>query len=441
MNVLRLVYFQVPKMLIVSLLVLILVLLLVVCSFAWHYRTSPLNVIVTLSRSFMLKIIALAVRFHDPSSVVLSTPLGPLNTDASLKPGTQEQLSILVNSIYPYRIVTIPTFENNPIIFSKFKFSYQPVADIALICLKDKFELSKLLFLTANDFEQLILISDWVHRQWEHGTSGADIFNPGEFNADIILSHARKGAKFWCHVYSMTFIQIAASLGYQARLVALTKDGYESSDMHAVAEVWSCFYRKWITIDTDFNIWYSLGDIPLSTLEIHNAVISGKLDSISINKGEARPAIEFEDRIPTLFSYYHYFYIDMRNDWLTNRYFRGHPARSDQATLFWSDERLPAVLTLKTKVKKTNDLYWDVNGTELKFASINLDEHSIGVDISTHTPNFSHFLVRIDEKAEFNIANNKFVWSLHLGTNVISVCAVNISGLYGIPSLIVVQID
>ena len=129
----------------------------------------------------------------------------------------------------------------------------------------------------------------------------------------------------------------------------------------------------------------------------------------------------------------------MRNDWLTNQYFPGHPSRSDRATLSLSDSRLPAVLNFNTKVLGSKDMYWDLNMTEIAFSS-GTSLYGIVADLSTLTPDFSHFDVLVDGMAVPTGISGRFVWSLHDG--VISLMALSVNSLdqRGIPASVVVKI-
>lgn len=408
---------------------------------SWYYDKSPLFVSKIAARAFALNAIALFVTLHDPSPVVLQNSAVPVTYESESLNGTLENLTEATRQILPNHKITIVSFDNTSPIRSKYSFAYQSAADTKIISLREKYELSKLLFPTVNDFEQIVAIANWVHSQWIHGASGAKEFNPGEFNADKILTRARQGDRFWCHVYSMTFIQVAASLGYQARLVSLTNDGYESSDMHAVAEVWSNFYGKWIAVDTDFNIWYTRNGTPLNVLEIHNAVLSNSTDTIRIVKGIQRPQPDFESRIPSIYKYYRYFYVDMRNDWLSNIYFPGHPKRSDKASLFWVDNRLPPVLTLMTKVNNPNDLYWDLNNTYLTFGQPTKSSNVLPVSLHTLTPNYTHIEVTDDNSTSKAEKSGKYDWTLHKGINSLKVRSINSTGHTGKPASIVLEVS
>lgn len=401
---------------------------------ALHYRKSPFYIVKIAGRWFALNFIALAVKLHDPSPAVLRALLGPTELGINHTYASMEKLSDLLELLFPGHAVTILLFDNEPAITGSYPFGYQTAADAALDHLREKYQLSMLLNPSDNDFEQFVDISNWVHSQWQHGTSGAKEFNPGKFHAERILDRAQKGARFWCHVYSMTFIQVAASLGYQARLVSLSQDGYESSDMHAVAEVWSNFYGKWIVLDTDFNIWYLRDEIPLNVLEIHEAVISKEAENIEIVMGSKRPSPLFEARVPSLYKYYRYFSVDMRNDWLTNHYFPGHPARSDKATLFWLDKRLPPVLNLKTKVSNQNNLYWHLHRVCIMFSDSDRSRKAVSLYLDTVTPNFSHFEVLVNSEPVKKFSSSSFLWQLRHGENRLSVCSVDTAGRKGTES-------
>jgi hypothetical protein len=218
----------------------------------------------------------------------------------------------------------------------------------------------------------------------------------------------------------------------------LSKDGYSRD--HAVAEIWSNFYQKWIMIDVDFNIWYTREGIPLNVLEIHNALMDGREKSLDIEVGRSRPIPEYESGIPSLIGYYRYFDVDMRNDWLTNRYFRGHPARSDEASLWWQDERLPPILHFKTATSNRDDLYWDVNRVHLSFGASPCPK-IIVVHMDTMTPNFDHFAVVIDQSAAHKSTSCEFEWELHKGVNAVEVRPVNSVGRNGISSRIVICVN
>ncbi len=423
-------------------LIVISIFILSIVSAAILYKKSFIDVIKIYIRGCLISIIKLLIKLYDPvSNVIRPSIRPPIHNHFNLGFKVSNFL-VLVKSLFPNSKVTVEFFDNKPLVQGGYQFGYQDINEPLLVKLKQKYNLQYLLDPTYNDFQQLVTIANWVHSQWVHGTSGRPYFNPSNFEADTILTRARLGDRFWCHVYSMTFIQVVASLGYQARLVALTKDGYESSDMHAVTEVWSNHYAKWIALDIDFNIWYLKNDEPMSVLDIHNALIANEIYQLACMKGIKRPSSDFEDRIPDLYSYYKYFFVDMRNDWITNKYFNGHPSRSDQNTLFWLDDRLSPVLTFKNKISNVRDLYWDLNKSTLYFGKTST-AGTLGMDvhIDTLTPNFLSFEVIFNDARVERIYSSTFFWPLKLGANKLVLYSVNSAQIHGIKTEIILNIE
>lgn len=411
---------------------------------AWYFDQSPFFVGKIAVRALALKMIEIGVAVYDPSLPATHPSLTPtVNSENGNTVWVQgrDELALLLKEVLPNKKVSVVEYDNPEPVRSPVNFGYQSSLAPELIAIRDKYGLSALRNQNDDDFSTLVALANWVHKQWQHGVSGAAFFDPGAFNADMILSRARQGDRFWCHVYAMTFIQLATSLGYQARLVSLTETGYISPDMHAVAEIWSDHYRKWVVVDPDFNIWYTRNDVPLNALEIHDAMMTGATNAITIVKGEARAPEDFESRIPGLYKYYRYFYVDMRNDWLSNTYFKGHPARSDGSTLFWNDDRLPPVLNLYAQISDRSVLYWDVNWTCLSFARPKAGGGGgLQVRCGTLTPNFSYFAVRRDDGTETRVGTDKFSWKLGGGVNRLVVRSVNSAGDVGVEATVAVII-
>lgn len=403
---------------------------------SFYYRLSPTSTIKSLARESALILIRSAVSIYDPTEII-STRLTPAScSDLYItRDSKKDTFYNIVSSMFPNSTITIFGFNNKPLVRSRYRFGYQTLSDEHLRGLARKYHLYDILSASSDDFDLTLRLADWVKSQWIHGTSGD--FDPNNFNSDAVLEEASNGSQFWCHVYSMTFIQLATSLGLQARLISLSKDGYSRD--HAVAEVWSNKYQKWIMIDVDFNIYYEKNEKPLNVLEIHNAFMNGETNLLQVKRGRTRPIPELERRIPTLFIFYRYFDVDMRNDWITNHYFPGHPSRSDKATLWWQDNCLPPVLNFKTAVNNVDDMYWDINRVHMNF--IALSHGAILVQFDTVTPNFNHFSVSVNDSFPYAVESCFFEWKLKQGDNSIAISPVNSLGQSGIESNICVSIN
>src|ERR1700730_6625402 len=107
----------------------------------------------------------------------------------------------------------------------------------------------------------MLKLGAWVGTRWNHGSdplAGArDACNP----AAIVAAGAR-GAKDWCEIAARTPGHAASSLGWPARVITASRDGYTWE--HAIAELWSDDFGKWFAMDTDFNVVYESNGIPLS---------------------------------------------------------------------------------------------------------------------------------------------------------------------------------
>jgi hypothetical protein len=63
-------------------------------------------------------------------------------------------------------------------------------------------------------------------------------------------------------------VQCLQSLGYKARYVTIQG--------HEVTEVWSPELSKWVMLDPLYELYVRQANIPLSVMEIHNAIREGK---------------------------------------------------------------------------------------------------------------------------------------------------------------------
>ncbi len=317
-------------------------------------------------------------------------------------------------------------------------FAYQPADAQALHDLRDRYALPTLVQGQPSQLAALLVLNDWVRRHWQHGLTGAVDFR--RFYAGQILEAGPKGAQYWCHVAAMTFIQVVAAVGYQARLVSLSYD--RATTRHAVVEIWVDDLDKWIVVDTDLNLHYrDDSGSPLNALELHKACVNGGAAGISIVKGPYTPeklADEDTRTLPRMLRYYRYFYVDMRNDWMTNVYFRGHPRRSDRATLRWQEPEERGFLDRIPVTADASALYWPLNHVEVRLgvdAEVTV-RTSLAVYLKTITPNFDHFEIRMDDSAGVAHRSSQVQWPLRPGRNFLTVRAVNMFGVKGPPSRI-----
>ena len=238
------------------------------------------------------------------------------------------------------------------------------------------------------------------------------------FNALDILARAKNGENFFCSEYSTVFVQCALSLGYTGRYVGLFKG-------HVVAEVWSDEYAKWIIMDVQNNLHYEKDGVPLDALELHEIWEKKDFSRIHVLQGLHGEAIEIEE-IKRLLSYYHEFYVRMRNDWFSNKYPHWHHrANSIMNGLEWQDDFTRNNIIISRETYSKEELYFPINVTSIALNQLQSEGETLEIVLDTFTPNFSHFLLQIDNKPPIVTEDLYYKWILHEGANEFKVRSVN----------------
>ena len=363
--------------------------------------------------------------------------------------------------------------KNEKIIKSKYDFMYQPYGEPRLFMLRREYNLDEVVSGAKTEFEAMIRLRNWTRSQFRRKD-----YQPRMKKFDgleILLRNVRNPKNEPhqrhqyrpCHFFPLLYSQVLLSMGYQSRLVRISTLAERGYDGHGMTEVWSNQFRKWITMDADLNLHYEREEIPLNLLEVHNELYRKDATSIKIIRGrqtsgdeEAGQNIEFSDMIsqgnkykeneglfvPSTFNiqdmirYHTYIQImDMRNDWMTNHYFRGHPMRSDQATLFWKDENQPPVFHFKQETNQIADFYWTLNQTEIWAKNEKRTDGKIALAFNTFTPNFRNFEILINGFKKIKSTDPFFEWKIQPGVNRLQVRSVNQYGMPGIESWVEVK--
>lgn len=165
--------------------------------------------------------------------------------------------------------------------------------------------------------EKIILLNDWAHHQICLAYWGTPIV---PFLLDVFtqLDYLRRGkSKGWCGSYVAIFVQACLSVGIPARSICLLQRLNPRKDMHNVADAWDSELKKWILVDPSYNIHFMRNRIPLSVLEIHNAVIENKTESIKISIPHLNDYLTSKFKEDIL-RYFQHFMIGVRNNFLSN---------------------------------------------------------------------------------------------------------------------------
>jgi len=302
--------------------------------------------------------------------------------------------------------------------------------------LRDRYKLPKIIEGGKTEFEKTRLLLDWVANRWKH--KGDNMAK--ERNALAILAAAEKGERFCCANYADVLVNSMTALGYPARFVGLTKMGgaYGSSKGHGCVEVWSNQYQKWILLDGQNNAWWESKGVPLSASECRHLFVNGREDEMSFvgqHKELDYPAMKREWSV--------YFY-HLRYSY-NNSYFKTISPGENLSFELISDGVTPELFSQgwpdnKSITDDYEDAYPRLNQTKITLGHTNQNSPSDTLEvILTHTmPYFDKFMVRING-SDWKESPDTFKWVLSKGENTIEAKAVNLAGIGGRRSRIVLR--
>jgi hypothetical protein len=315
------------------------------------------------------------------------------------------------------------------------------------------YNLNKLIEDEKKEFKKFVKLLHWTHTRW---FSHYDFPLPG-VNHDKISQYKKKSFSAYdilkfdaplqaieCAASSFLFIQVAASLGYSARLIFVAD--------HVSTEIWSNEYGKWVFMDPYYDVYFTKDDIPLNWRDLHNLLkdiptIWGGADIDSfeavVNFYKKRNiklhSTSFKNGYyegPTDNGTFHFlsnhifgpiFAVHLRNDHLENIYPPFHPRyhKYGKINMIWKQpqidyrriniysqwnksvveyEKFPISGKYQLPIiwqytDNIDDLYWSLNTTQLYVRIKKIEKESISLEVvfSTVTPNFYSFYCKIDD--------------------------------------------
>jgi hypothetical protein len=149
--------------------------------------------------------------------------------------------------------------------------------------LLNKYPIRKVVDAEKTEFKKMVALTIWVKKQWIHGKEMDKWLDPDRRkNAVEILKKAHLGGRFNCLYYSTVLSTCGIALGYRTRRVCI--------DGHVVSEFWSKESKKWIMLDSDANIHFELQGVPMSSYELHQAVLNKKISEVKMIQHQPMPA-------------------------------------------------------------------------------------------------------------------------------------------------------
>jgi hypothetical protein len=343
--------------------------------------------------------------------------------------------------------IKVTSLQSQRPVNTSYTFGYQPNGSPRLKLLHDRYKLADVIAPGKTEMDKLVLLRDWVRHQWPNGWAHNDLMYVPPWDALLILDMApREQALGMCTHYSTVFVQTALALGWNARHLVL--------DHHCAAEVWVDELGKWVVMDAGnssdptLNCHFEKDGVPLSALEIHDLYNSNQIDRISVVYSAGRgsiPGPELANRKNQIqFDNYVRFGIPFRNNHLDTPFpgelEQGEAHYFHDGYLWWTDSVIPTRSSEYSRVtNRTQDFYPNLNQVALDLQT-GEGANRVRAGLSSETPNFSHYMVKVDDGEWQKFNGDAYDWTLHAGTNRIEVKSVNKFGREGRASSAVLEV-
>ncbi len=306
--------------------------------------------------------------------------------------------------------------------------------------LREEYRLDDAVRGETSDFRRMLRLRAWVHSRWP-------IDNDQRFGGDAfeILEKAKTGAGFHC-AHSMT-VQYAAlwAMGHVARNLGTDADHekFGKSRHHGVNEAWSNEHAKWVLLDAKYDSHFERAGVPMSALEVHDAVRSGKTEGVSVVQGlDRKPApLGGPDSIEASVENYWWVSWHLRGDSFTHPHWSGGsrlvvPDNEAFRTTVWHRGGANGLVkhwayaaNAFIPVKAAREIEWTpgVPGLRVRQSS----EAELEVRLQSATPNFKEYEARLQGRDWAALPEARLSWKLEKGGNVLEVRTRNLFGVAG----------
>jgi len=151
-------------------------------------------------------------------------------------------------------------FRNGELQAASYRLAEDDFLHPRLRLLRTRERLDEVVASGKTQFDKIVLLREWAHRQWETGRR----FRYPCWDAVEILDLARNhGNRAFCVQYAVVLLQACQSLGIHARYLNLPG--------HFVTGVWSDDFSRWLVMDPLRDVHYEVGGVPLGGWELNKA--------------------------------------------------------------------------------------------------------------------------------------------------------------------------
>jgi len=327
----------------------------------------------------------------------------------------------------------------------RFPFQYAPYGLPQAERLVEKYRLDRVVEGLSTEFERQRALMHWLNGQW---SSKRRLLGPRFRVEDLIDSARTRGTGGFCTYFSAGLTQLAAALGYIARPIncdtVWTLFGRRHLG-HMINDIWSNQHRKWIVVDSHFNLHWEKSGVPLSALELRDEFFANGGRDVETFWGTSRRPLHMSEEIAGAHHAAHMavFVVFTTNnlftdDWRMKLYrvlmYRDHRNAGFQWVSKDGRKRHYADEGQMIETDRRNDLEWQEGRTgftvELK------REGRMAIHLATYCANFSHFETSRDGRRWRRSAEDVTLQLRPDGRNEFHARAVSLFGVAGAPSRI-----
>jgi len=333
--------------------------------------------------------------------------------------------------------------------------SFEDLTSPKFGALKAKYQIDTVFHGEEDEFKRMLLLRNWIRTVINIGDFEDDY--PGDGYADRILDAGLKGQGFHCGHYMIVQNAVMNSYGYVTRCLGAgpgVKGGPDGH--HGINEIWSNKFHKWFLSDAKYNHHFEKGGIPLSALEIRDEYLKNKAADIVLVKGPARNPIESDgvankDGKMVSWSKERFAQTYTWIEWESgNNRFTNWPEIDDAVdhlnmyadehykknTWIWDNKPHWSYKTeFMVPIEDRKALEWTPNTIK---ADVTIDGNKAAIALHSNTPNLKTYQMKESPDGEWKDVQDSIQVELKNDTNEILFRSVNLAGVPGVESSVIV---
>ncbi len=307
--------------------------------------------------------------------------------------------------------------------------------------MRDRYDFDEFVGDAKDELEILIRLREWVVRNIKTARAPAattmDLFD--------ILDKSIAGEKFFCQHQVQVFAQLAASYGFQVRVIGCPG--------HISAEVWIDKFGKWVWMDARWNFHWAKNGQPLSVIEMRREYWKNVLADCELLRGLEREEVyHSSSKTPwgkTWKSYfvrdnnsplnkfkYSWVYSVNANDFFARKREHSPALRYLLCDAVIDEQMIAADANQFARLRSEHGAYGysDINASAdqrswtLNTVTLHAYPHKDGLEFrfETYTPNFDRFeiVAHSSRISQLSVKDEPFIWRPGMGEGF-SVRAVN----------------